>query len=186
MGRCPGPAAAGHRLGAGALTRWLAPVLALVSGGPLAATVGAAESCRMPGGQEQPPVAQLVSVVGEVTVRGVVQPVAQGTLPFIPVCAGDPIAVGLASRAAVYVLEADTPLRLDENTVGRIWAPPGPGSGIVELTRGAIYFMSQVRRTLTIRTPYVNAGIEGTEVYLRVREPAALGASAAELIVLEG
>ena len=160
-------------------------MLALASSGPLAAAAGAAESCRTPGGQEQQPVAQLVSVVGEVTVRGVVQPVAQGTLPFVPICAGDPIAVGSASRAAVYVLEADTPLRLDENTVGRISAPPGPGSGIVELTRGAIYFLSQVRRTLTIRTPYVNAGIEGTEVYLRVRDPAT-PATAAELIVLEG
>src|SRR4051794_7948034 len=187
MSPCPRPAADGHRLGAVALTRWLAAVLALGSSGPLAAAAGAAESCRMPGGQEQPPVAQLVSVVGEVTVRGVVQPGAQGTLPFVPICAGDPIAVGSASRAAVYVLEADTPLRLDENTVGRIAAPPGPGSGIVELTRGAVYFLSQVRRTLTIRTPYVNAGIEGTEVYLRVREPGvAPGAPAAELIVLEG
>ena len=129
-----------------ALTRWLAVVLALVSSGPLAAAAGAAESCRMPGGQEQQPVAQLVSVVGEVTVRGVVQPMAQGTLPFIPICAGDPIAVGSASRAAVYVLEANTPLRLDENTIGRIWAPPEPGSGIVELTRGAVYFLPRASR----------------------------------------
>ena len=187
MSPCPRPAAADrHRPGAVALACWRAAMLALMSSGPLAAAVGAAESCRTPGGQEQPPVAQLVSVVGEVTVRGVVQPGAQGTLPFVPICAGDPIAVGSASRAAVYVLEADTPLRLDEDTVGRIWAPPGPGSGIVELTRGAVYFLSQVRRTLTIRTPYVNAGIEGTEVYLRVREPGAPGARAAELIVLEG
>jgi hypothetical protein len=43
-----------------------------------------------------------------------------------------------------------------------------------------------VRRTLTIRTPYVNAGIEGTEVYLRVRDPRAPSARGAELIVLEG
>jgi hypothetical protein len=188
MNPCPRLAAVDRRrLSAVALACWRAALLALMSNGPLAAAVGAAESCRTPGGQEQPPVAQLVSVVGEVTVRGVVQPVVQGTLPFVPICAGDPIAVGSASRAAVYVLEADTPLRLDEDTVGRIWAPPGPGSGIVALTRGAVYFLSQVRRTLTIRTPYVNAGIEGTEVYLRVREPRAVPAApAAELIVLEG
>ena len=121
MSPCPRPAAADrHRLSAVALACWRAAMLALMSSGPLAAAVGAAESCRTPGGQEQPPVAQLVSVVGEVTVRGVVQPGAQGTLPFVPICAGDPIAVGSASRAAVYVLEADTPLRLDEDTVGRI------------------------------------------------------------------
>ena len=97
----------------------------------------------------------------------------RATLPFVPICAGDLIAVGPASRAAVYLLDADTPLRLDEDTVGRFAAPPEPGSGIVELARGAVYFLSQVRRTLTIRTPYVNAGVEGTEVYLRVRDPAA-------------
>ena len=94
--------------------------------------------------------------------------------------------VGPASRAAVYLLGTDTPLRLDENTVGRFEPPPEPGSGMVELVRGAIYFLSEVRRTLTIRTPYVNAGIEGTEVYLRVREPRGPGVREAELIVLEG
>ena len=187
MSPCPRPAAADRqRPSAVVLACWRAAMLALMSSGPLAAAVGAAENCRTPSGQEQPPVAQLVSVVGEVTVRGVVQPGAQGTLPFVPICAGDLIAVGSASRAAVYVLEADTPLRLDEDTVGQIAAPPGPGSGIVELTRGAVYFLSQVRRTLTIRTPYVNAGIEGTEVYLRVREPRAPAVRGAELIVLEG
>jgi Flp pilus assembly protein TadD len=161
-------------------------VLALVSSGPLAAAAGAAEGCRTPGGQEQPPVAHLVSAVGEVSVRGAAQPGARGALPFVPICAGDLVTVGSASRAAVYLIGADTPLRLDEDTVGRIAAPPGPGSGIVELARGAVYFLSQVRRTLTIRTPYVNAGIEGTEVYLRVREPRGPGVRGAELIVLEG
>ena len=86
--------------------------------------------------------------------------------PTLVVCPGDQVAVGPNSRAAVYLIGADTPLRLDESTVGRFEPPPEPGSGIVELARGAIYFLSQVRRTLTIRTPYVNAGVEGTEVYL--------------------
>jgi tetratricopeptide (TPR) repeat protein len=110
----------------------------------------------------------------------------KGTLPSVPLCDGDLITVGATSRAAIYLVDADTPVRLDENTVGRIQAPSEPGSGLLDVTRGAIYFLSQVRRTLTIRTPYVNAGIEGTEVYLRVREAAAPDAPAAELIVLEG
>ena len=46
--------------------------------------------------------------------------------------------------------------------------------------RGGLYFLSEVRRTLTVRTPYVNAGVEGTEVYLRVAD------GRTEMIVLEG
>ena len=59
-------------------------------------------------------------------------------------------------------------------------APPEPGSGLVELVRGGLYFLSEVRRTLTVRTPYVNAGVEGTEVYLRVAD------ARTDMIVLEG
>src|SRR5690606_26766214 len=73
-----------------------------------------------------------------------------------------------------------TPLRLDENTITRIEAPPEPGSGLVELVRGGLYFLSEVRRTLSVRTPYVNAGVEGTEVYLRVAD------GRTDMLVLEG
>ena len=58
--------------------------------------------------------------------------------------------------------------------------PPEPGCGLVDLLRGGLYFLSEVRRTLTVRTPYVNAGVEGTEVYLRVAD------AGTEMIVLEG
>ena len=94
--------------------------------------------------------AHLVSAVGEVRVGGR-EP--SGELPDAVVCPGEEVAVGPNSRAAVYLIGADTPLRLDESTVGRFEPPPEPGSGIVELARGAIYFLSQVRRSLTIRTP---------------------------------
>jgi tetratricopeptide (TPR) repeat protein len=144
-------------------------------------TVAIAEGpCRSPDGRPLPAVAHLVSAEGEVTVNGNT-PV--GRLPFVAICPGDLVTVGSRSRAAVYLLEADTPLRLDENTVGRLALPSEPGSGTVELIRGALYFLSEVRRTLTIRTPYVSAGVEGTEVYLRVRHGAE---AAAELLVLEG
>ena len=139
----------------------------------LIAKVAGAEGACLPGTE----VGRLVSMIGDVRINGV-PPV--GELPFVPMCAGDLITVGTRSRAGIYLLDADTPVRLDQDTVARIEAASTPDSGLFDLTRGAIYFLSQVRRTLTIRTPYVNAGIEGTEVYLRVRE------AAAELIVLEG
>ena len=87
---------------------------------------------------------------------------------------------GVESRATAYLLEAETPFRIDEASSVRLLALGQPSSGLMDLTRGAIYFLSEVRRTLTIRTPYISAGIEGTEVYLRVAD------AGAELIVLEG
>lgn len=140
----------------------------------LAAGEAAAADCPTP-------VAHLVSVVGEVRVNG---ELPMGTLPAVPVCPGDTVEVGPDSRAGAYLLDADTPLQLDEDTLGRFQPPPEPGSGLVELFRGAVYFLSEVRRTLTIRTPYVTAGVEGTEVYLRAGRPGS--ADGAELLVLEG
>ena len=142
-----------------------------------------AQECRDAQGVPQPPAAQLISVQGEVRVND--RP-PEGVLPEIPICPGDVVAVGPDSKAQVSLSEADTPLRLDENSVSRFQAPEEPGSGLVDLTRGALYFLSEVRRTLTVRTPYVTAGVEGTEVYLRTREPGAGGGAGAELIVLEG
>lgn len=130
-----------------------------------------------------PAVAHLVSMIGDVKVDG--RP-PTGGLPNAIICPGEAVTVGPNSRAAVYLIGADTPLRLDENTVSRFEPPPEPGSGIVDLLQGAIYFLSEVRRTLSIRTPYVNAGIEGTEVYLRVGRPGEPSAPGAEMIVLEG
>ena len=122
-------------------------------------------------------IARLVVATGDVRVNGL--PLT-GELPDIPLCAGDEVTVTPEARASLYLLTADTPLRLDQETTVRLYAPPDPASGLIEVTRGAIYFLSEVRRTLTVRTPYSNAGIEGTEVYLRVAD------GGTEMIVLEG
>ena len=137
----------------------------------------AAEDCRDAAGRVLPPVAHLVSSVGDVRVDG---GLPRGEAPYRPICAGDAVTVGPGSRALLSLVGADTPLRLDENTTTRIEAPAEPGSGVLELVRGGLYFLSEVRRSLTVRTPYVNAGVEGTEVYLRVAD------AGTELIVLEG
>jgi tetratricopeptide (TPR) repeat protein len=156
-----------------------AVVLPAVLGGASAAW---AQECRDAQGALRPAVARLVSIKGEVLVNG--RPPV-GTPPSAVVCPGDVVTVGPNSRAGLHLVEARTPLRLGENTVGRFQLPDEPESGLIDLARGALYFLSEVRRTLTVRTPYVTAGVEGTEVYLRVDEPGA-AAPGAELIVLEG
>ena len=94
--------------------------------------------------------------------------------------------VGASSRAAVYLIGADTPLRLDENTVSRFEPPPTPGSGVVELIRGAIYFLSEVRRTLTIQHALRERGHRGHGGLSAGRRPGLAEGPPAELIVLEG
>lgn len=158
------------RLAAGAILLLLPPLL---SGRALA------QDCPGADGAARAVVARLVSVEGVVLIDG--RPPA-GTMPRIAICPGSTLEVGRDSRVAVYLNEARTPLQLEESTRVQFQPPAEPGSGLIELARGAVYFLSEVRRTLTVRTPYVTAGIEGTEVYLRVDEPEA----AAELIVLEG
>ncbi|MGD9511218.1 MAG: FecR domain-containing protein, partial [Geminicoccaceae bacterium] len=137
----------------------------------------AAEPCLDAEGRATAPVALLVSSVGEVLVAGAAP---RGTSPEQPICDGEVVEVGSAGRALIHLIGADTPLRLDENTITRIDAPPEPGSGLVDLMQGGLYFLSEVRRTLSVRTPYVNAGVEGTEVYLRVAD------GGTDMLVLEG
>ena len=149
----------------------------VVAGAVLGRPASAQEGCIDVAGRPAPPVAHLVSMVGDVRVG---ERPPTGEAPERPICAGESVAVGSRSRALVNLIGADTPLRLDENTVSRFSTPPEPGGGLVELVRGGLYFLSEVRRTLTVRTPYVNAGVEGTEVYLRVAD------AGAEMIVLEG
>jgi tetratricopeptide (TPR) repeat protein len=166
--------------GMGSATR--RPLIALLLGAlasivPILGVSLAGESCADPAGLPVPPVAHLVSMVGDVRVGG---RLPAGEAPYRPVCAGEPVVVGPRSRALVNLIGADTPLRLDENTISRFEGPPEPGGGLVELVRGGLYFLSEVRRTLTVRTPYVNAGVEGTEVYLRVAD------TGTEMIVLQG
>jgi len=97
-----------------------------------------------------------------------------------PLCAGETVTVGLEGRAALRLDGAGTVLRLDGGTRLVPEVAGEPGSGRVRLLEGLLYFLSQVRRSLTVETPYVTAGIEGTEVLVEVRP------GTSELLVLDG
>nr|HMU52820.1 FecR domain-containing protein [Geminicoccaceae bacterium] len=109
-------------------------------------------------------VASIEALEGDVRLDG--NPVRQADLP-LAVCAGSVISTGAASRVQIHADGADTGFRLDENSSSRLRPPPAPESGIVDLLRGGLFFLSQVRRSLTINTPYMTAGVEGTEVLVR-------------------
>ncbi|BCX18682.1 MAG: hypothetical protein KatS3mg117_2364 [Geminicoccaceae bacterium] len=124
---------------------------------------------------ERPRVGTVLAVEGGARVGG-----KRDVAPGQPICAGETVAVARDGRASVQLPEASTVLRLDGGAQLAVEAPDAPGSGRVRLLEGVLYFLSQVRRSLTVETPYVTAGIDGTEVLVEV------GPGAAELLVLDG
>ncbi len=125
------------------------------------------------------PVAQSVSVQGQVEVS------AEGNPSWSPLkqqqwlCAGDRIRVGANSRAGL-VLNDDTLLRLAENSSVRISAPSKEGNAWLDLLDGVAHFLSRVRHSFQVNTPYVNASIEGTEFTVQT------SADGTDVTVLEG
>jgi Tfp pilus assembly protein PilF len=96
------------------------------------------------------------------------------------VCTGDSVHTGRSSRATLRLPDGGI-FRVDEDTVLNLPEPPSGGS-LIELIRGIIHVISRDPRFLTFRTPYANAGLEGTEFDLRVDEAARF----TEIVVLEG
>jgi tetratricopeptide (TPR) repeat protein len=92
-------------------------------------------------------------------------------------CPGDRLRTGMHSRAALLIAPQAL-IRVSENTaIGiRVTAE----ETLVEFDSGAVYSISRFPRRYRIITPFVNAGVEGTEFLVSLR------ASAAEVVVYEG
>jgi lipoprotein NlpI len=125
------------------------------------------------------PVAKAISIQGQVEVM------SEGASTWTPVrqhdelCPGDRLRVGADSRAGLN-LSDDTLLRLAENSTIRISAPLESGSAWLDLLEGIAHFISRVRHSFQVNTPYVNASIEGTEFTVES------GSDRATITVLEG
>src|SRR5688500_4231908 len=114
-----------------------------------------------------PWIAQMVSVQGNVEVRRAGQTQWQPAQLDDLYCAGDRIQVGERSRADVAL--ANQPiLRLDQNSTITLGEIREQRTALIELLRGALYFFSRLPRNLEIQTPFVNAGVEGTEGFVLV------------------
>lgn len=87
----------------------------------------------------------------------------------VPVCAGDRIEVGDDSRATIFILASGPLFTINQNAAFVIPGRGDDGSIIVNLIRGALLYISR-QRAVEIRTPFVNASIEGTEFLVRVQE----------------
>ncbi|MCZ6878520.1 MAG: FecR domain-containing protein, partial [Acidobacteria bacterium] len=116
------------------------------------------------------PVAEIVSAQGSIEVtlptQNVSSPASLNTL----LCPGDSIRVGQRSRAAILVLDTGAVIRIDQLTTLQIVDPSSPGRSILNVLIGVIHFFSRLPQSLEVRTPFVTAGVEGTEFVVRVEQ----------------
>ncbi len=95
-------------------------------------------------------------------------------------CAGDSIRVRTNSRAALR-LRNDGMLRLDQKT--SLTFPPAqtePGKSLLDLFEGAIHIITRTPKPFKVRTPFVNASVDGTEFYVGLEQ------DTAKVVVYEG
>ncbi len=137
----------------------LGVAVALLSGAPLSITHADTPRCAAP-------VANLASAEGQVDISEGGGESWRSSTSHQIFCPDDRIRVGANSRAAL-VLSNHTVLRLGAHSTMNFTAPKEEGSLWVELVRGVGYFISRVPRRLNVSTPYVNAGVEGTEFLVK-------------------
>jgi tetratricopeptide (TPR) repeat protein/predicted porin len=114
-------------------------------------------------------VARMVSVQGIVQVKRAGETQWQRVKLNETYCPGDVIQVGERSRADVALINQPV-LRLDQNTVITLGGVKEERTSIIALLQGAAHFFSRVTRGLEVQTAFVNAGVEGTEFFIRVEK----------------
>lgn len=86
------------------------------------------------------------------------EPVSQG----YQLCAGDTITARQKGRVTLR-FKNSTIVRLDHNSSLTLSDATGSRPSLVELLKGRAYFFSRTPRPFSIKTPFVNANVEGTE-----------------------
>ena len=120
-----------------------------------------------------------------VSAQGVVEGKRAGEAQWRPVklndtyCPGDSIRTDRKSRADIALYNHPV-LRLDQNSTVTLGGMKDERTSLVDMVSGAALFFSRVTRNLEVRTATVNAGVEGTEFFIRVEE------GKTELSVFEG
>ncbi|VAX09666.1 FIG00860065: hypothetical protein [hydrothermal vent metagenome] len=86
-----------------------------------------------------------------------------------PICNNDIVRTGPNSRGGILIGGSDTIIRLDQTTTFQIVIQPQEKEQtILDIISGAIHFISRVRHNLRVRTPFINAAMEGTEFTVQV------------------
>jgi len=114
-------------------------------------------------------VAKAVSVQGSVEARKAGETQWQLVKLNDTYCPGDKIRVNERSRANLSLVNQPL-LSLDQNTTITLGGLKEKRTSVVELARGAVHFFSRIRRNLEVITDFVNAGVEGTEGFIKIEE----------------
>lgn len=113
-------------------------------------------------------VATVVSAQGNVDMRGNNTQEWQPVKVDTGICAGDSVTVRRFSRAVLRLEREQTNIQLGEGTTLTLPGTKEQEFSIVELLKGVTHFISRVPHALKIKTPFVNAAIEGTEFIVKV------------------
>lgn len=124
-------------------------------------------------------VVRIVSVQGSVAVRDNPSADWRNAARGEAFCPGSQLRTGANSRAGLYLIN-DSFIRLDQLTLISFPTDSEQASRWLELLEGVAHFMSRVKRAFDVVTPYVNAGIEGTEFTVAVAD------GEARVVVMEG
>ena len=119
------------------------------------------------------PIGRMFSVEGQVLINTL--PASRNQL----ICPSAVIAVGPRSRAGIRLLETDTLIRIDQNTVFEI-KPSPENETLLDLVKGIVHLFSREPESLRVETPYVNSAVEGTEFIVSASP------DKDEIIVIEG
>ncbi|MGH8646634.1 MAG: FecR domain-containing protein [Gammaproteobacteria bacterium] len=115
----------------------------------------------------EPWAAKVVSIEGRVEASRIGEPRWVPARLKQTFCPGDRVRIESRSRAAV-LLANQTILRLDEGRALTFTQVKSAEPSLLDLLKGAIHFLSRTPAQLRINTPFVSAGVEGTEFVLRV------------------
>jgi ferric-dicitrate binding protein FerR (iron transport regulator) len=108
-----------------------------------------------------------------VSVQGTVESQPPGESAWIAVtinqafCPGDTIRVGENSRASL-LLANQSVLRLNAGSSFTLEGTEGETTTVVDLKKGAAHFFSRVFNGLKVKTPFLTAGVRGTEFLIDV------------------
>lgn len=124
-------------------------------------------------------VAKVVSVQGVVETRSKSNAVWNKITLEQDFCAGDMIRTAANSRAAFY-LNNNTILRLNELSAVSFTDISQQQRSWLDLEQGMAHFISRIKQSFEVVTPYVNAAVDGTEFVVSVVD------NYSEVTVLEG
>ncbi len=113
-------------------------------------------------------VATVVSAQGNVDVRSKDAQEWQPAKAEMNLCAGDSITVRRMSRALLRLEQEQTNVQLGEGSTLTLPSGKEQNFSVIELLKGVTHFISRVPHALKIKTPFVNASVEGTEFIVKV------------------